>query len=231
MEQTAFITGATRGIGLEIARQLGQKGYHVILSGRVQGQLEQASRGLLKEGIEAGWQLMDVSDPSSIQSASASLKASGTRLDVLVNNAGIMLKKDRQLVSDQEVLLTKTLDTNSYGPLRVTKAFLPLLKKNARVIMMSSSGGIMNGPVPGWSPAYCVSKTLLNALTRQLAHDLQPREIVVNAVCPGWVRTRMGGQGAPLTVSQGADTPVWLATEAPSELTGKFFRGRKEIGW
>ena len=89
----------------------------------------------------------------------------------------------------------------------------------------------MTDPVEGWSPAYCVSKTLLNAITRQLAYELRRVRISVNAVCPGWVKTDMGGMSAPRTVEQGADTAVWLAMEAPADLTGKFFRNRSEIPW
>lgn len=112
----------------------------------------------------------------------------------------------------------------------MVKYFVPFMQAGARIINTSSGGGSMTYPVEGWSPAYCVSKTALNALTRQLAHELAHRQIVVNAYCPGWVRTDMGGQAAPRSVQQGADTAVWLAT-ANVRKTGKFFRDRSIILW
>ena len=121
--------------------------------------------------------------------------------------------------------------TAAFGPLRVTKDFLPFIPSGGRVIMISSGGGSMTDEVGGWWPAYCVSKSLLNAITRHLAYELSEKNISVNAVCPGWVKTEMGGRGAPRSVERGAETITWLATEAPLKLTGKFFRDRKEIPW
>jgi NAD(P)-dependent dehydrogenase (short-subunit alcohol dehydrogenase family) len=127
--------------------------------------------------------------------------------------------------------LRKTLETNTLGALRVTRAFVPLLRKSKapHVINVSSGGGQLTGGADGWSPAYCISKTALNGVTSQLATALP--EFAVNSVCPGWVRTDMGGQGATRSVEEGADTVVWLAADAPQKLTGKFLRDRKEIPW
>jgi NAD(P)-dependent dehydrogenase (short-subunit alcohol dehydrogenase family) len=152
-------------------------------------------------------------------------------LDVLVNNAGIIVDGDNAILEISDELLRKTLETNTLGALRATRAFVPLLRKSKapRVINVSSGGGQLTGGADGWSPAYCISKTALNGVTSQLATALP--KFAVNSVCPGWVRTDMGGQGATRSVEEGADTIVWLAADAPQKLTGKFLRDRKEIPW
>ena len=134
-------------------------------------------------------------------------------------------------LENKKYILDQTINTNSFGPLNVTKAFLPFIKSPGRIVMISSGGGVLNGEVGGWSPAYCVSKTLLNAITKQLAHELRDRNISVNAVCPGWVRTDLGGAGASRSVEKGAETPVWLSSEASQNLTGLFFRDKAVISW
>jgi len=152
-------------------------------------------------------------------------------LDVLINNAGIMMDGDDAILKVRDDLLRETLETNTLGALRVTRAFVPLLAKSKapRVINVSSGGGQLTGGADGWSPAYCISKTALNGVTSQLATALP--KFAVNSVCPGWVRTDMGGGNATRSVEEGADTIVWLATDAPQKLTGKFLRDRKEIPW
>ncbi len=231
MEKTILITGANKGIGYEIARQTGLMGFEVIISGRSKEKLETSSKQLADLGIKTSILLMDVSSQKSIQEAFEELKSRKIFIEVLINNAGISLRNDNKLTLDDESILNNILQTNSFGPLRVTKTFLPLIKRPGRIIMISSSGGIINGPVPGWSPAYCVSKTLLNAFTKQLAYDLMNERIAVNAVCPGWVKTDMGGKNAPRTLEKGAETPVWLAVEAPQNLTCKFLKDKVEIDW
>ena len=150
---------------------------------------------------------------------------------MLVNNAGIIVDGDSAILEISDDLFRNTLETNTLGALRVTRAFVPLLSKSKspRVINVSSGGGQLTGGADGWAPAYCISKTALNGLTSQLAAALP--KFAVNSVCPGWVRTDMGGQGATRSVEEGADTIVWLAGEAPQGLTGKFLRDRKEIPW
>lgn len=229
--QTALITGANRGIGFEIARQLGGRGFQVFVSGRSREGLEQAASRLSQEGIQAIPLVMDVSRKDSIREAARQFSRRGLLLGVLVNNAAILLKNDSRLSLDADEIMEQTITTNGYGPLWVSKAFLPYLDNPARIVMLSSGGGSMTDPVGGWSPAYCVSKTLLNGITRQLAYELRGRNIAVNAVCPGWVRTDMGGRGATRPVVKGAETPVWLAVEAPQSLSGKFFRDKKAIEW
>lgn len=174
---------------------------------------------------------MDVSSQESIETSARQFALKSLKIDVLINNAGINLKGDKQLLQNEKNILDRTLSTNSFGPLFVTKAFLPFIRSPGRIVMISSGGGVLNGNVAGWAPAYCVSKTLLNAITKQLAHELKDKNISVNAVCPGWVRTDMGGPGATRPVEKGAETPVWLSSEASQDLTGLLFRDKKVISW
>ncbi len=230
MIKTILITGSAKGIGFETARQLGKLGHRVIISGRNKALLEKAAQKLLDEGVNTESLLMDVSDHKSIIHAATLYSKMNRKLDVLINNAAILSDEDNSILQENE-LLEQTLLNNSIGPLRVCRAFLPYMNTPSRMINISSGGGSMTDPVGGWAPAYCVSKTLLNSITRQLASELEGNHISVNAVCPGWVRTDMGGAGASRPVGKGAETPVWLAIEAGHELTGKFFRDKKEIPW
>lgn len=229
--KTALITGANKGIGLEIAKQLAKRNFHVILAGRNTEALESAMITLRDGGTSAEFLVLDVRDSPSIESARDRLKRNDVQLDVLINNAAVLLNEDRSLVENEFHVIEDSVITNAYGPLHAVRAFLSLMRKPSRIINVSSGGGSMADPVGGWSPGYCISKTLLNAITRQLAYELSGKRIAVNAVCPGWVKTDMGGRSAPRSVERGAETPVWLAAEAPATLTGKFFRDKKEIDW
>lgn len=231
IRKTILITGANKGIGFEIARQLGISGHQVILSARNELRLKQAVQQLKDLQVDVSGLLMDVSDENVIRQAADEFGRLNLKIDVLLNNAAILDKRDHSILRDDEEILKQTLTTNCYGVLRVVKAFIPFMKSPSRIINLSSGGGSMTDPVGGWSPAYCVSKTLLNAMTRQLSAELLLKNISVNAVCPGWVRTDMGGAGATLSVEKGAETPVWLATDAPQTLTGLFFRNKKQIPW
>lgn len=229
--QTALITGANQGIGFEIARQLLKKGFHVIISGRDEMKLSEAVNELKSEFTSVEMVLMDVSNFESVKAAAQTLAQKNLQFDVVINNAAILLKEDISLIGHDDEILKTTINTNCYGPMRVIHAFLPLMKSPGRIINLSSDGGSMSDPVGGWSPAYCVSKAMLNSITRQIAFELSDKNIVVNAVTPGWVRTNMGGKSAPRSVDQGARTPVWLASDAPLDLTGKFFKDKSEIKW
>ena len=228
---TILITGSNRGIGFEIARQCASRGFRVFISGRDESKLQEAREKLKVENLLVESLEMDVSDPESILTAARTFRKMDIPLDVLINNAAIGIKGDASLSVGTDDVFHRTLLTNSYGPLRVTRAFLPMISSPGRIIMISSGGGSMTDKPGGWWPAYCVSKTLLNGITRHLASELENKNIAVNAVCPGWVRTDMGGSGASRTVEKGAETPVWLAREAPQDLTGKFLRDKKVIPW
>lgn len=229
--RVALITGANKGIGYEIARQLGEKGYHVLVGARKAEAGKQAVASLQKGGASAEFVEIDVSERASIQKAAEAMAAQFDHLDALVNNAAIMEDK-ANIAEVPDELLRRTLQTNTFGPLLVTQAFLPLLTKRpgATVVNMSSGLGQLNDMADTY-PAYSISKTSLNAVTRQFAAALRDKGVTVNSVCPGWVKTDMGGANAPRTVQQGADTVTWLATEAPRDLTGQFLRDRKVIPW
>ena len=229
--KTVLVTGANKGIGYEVARQLAKKGFQVFIGARNRDAGRKAADEIAKKGGKANLLEIDVADNTSVTDAAREFAEAADHLDVLVNNAGIIVDGDNAILEISDELLRKTLETNTLGALRVTRAFVLLLRKSKapRVINVSSGGGQLTGGADGWSPAYCISKTALNRVTSQLAAALP--KFAVNSVCPGWVRTDMGGQGATRSVEDGADTIVWLAADAPQKLTGKFLRDRKEIPW
>jgi NAD(P)-dependent dehydrogenase (short-subunit alcohol dehydrogenase family) len=171
-------------------------------------------------------------DEEGIRRAAATLTRSVDHLDVLVNNAGILEKDDKSVLTVSAGIALRTFATNTLGPLLVAQAFLPLLLKSPapRIINVSSGGGSLT-EMEHWAPAYSISKAALNAVTRQFASAMANKKVAVNSVCPGWIRTAMGGNSAPRSVEEGADTIVWLAAEAPQELTGKSLRDRQVIDW
>jgi NAD(P)-dependent dehydrogenase (short-subunit alcohol dehydrogenase family) len=229
--KTVLVTGANKGIGYEVARQLAEKGFHIFIGARNREAGLKAADAIGKKSGQATFLEIDVADNASVTAAAREFARVADHLDVLVNNAGIIVDGDNGILEISDELLRKTLETNTLGALRVTRAFVPLLRKSKapRVINVSSGGGQLTGGADGWSPGYCISKTALNGVTSQLATALP--KFAVNSVCPGWVRTDMGGRGATRSVEEGADTIVWLAADASQKLTGKFLRDRKEIPW
>jgi NAD(P)-dependent dehydrogenase (short-subunit alcohol dehydrogenase family) len=229
--KTALVTGANKGIGREVARQLVAQGLHVFVGARNPKAGRKAAEQIATGGEKSTLLEIDVTENDSVTNAAREFSKIADHLDLLVNNAAIIADGDHAILEISEDLFRNTLQTNTLGPLRVTRAFLPLLQKSKapRIINVSSGGGQLTGGADGWAPAYCISKTALNGVTVQLAAALPG--FAVNSVCPGWVRTEMGGQNATRSVEEGADTIVWLATEAPQDLTGKFLRDRKEIPW
>ncbi|MGN6386863.1 MAG: SDR family oxidoreductase, partial [Verrucomicrobiota bacterium] len=222
--------GGNRGIGFEVARQLAGRGFHVLIGARSE-QHGQRAVEQLKETGKVSLLVLDVADSKSIARAAENFASNGS-LDVLINNAGVYQDEGRSILTVSREQMVETLQTNTLGPLAVTQAFLPCLKKSegARVINFSSGYGQLEG-LSANVPSYCLSKLALNGITLMLAEALKADGIAVNSLCPGWVRTDMGGASAPRSVEEGADTAVWLATEADQQLTGKFFRDRKEIPW
>lgn len=230
-QKTALITGANKGIGFEIAKQLGKKGFHIILSGRDPKRVNDACKKLQDHQISAQPLVMDVADFKSIQNAFQVINESVNSIDVLINNAGILLDESTPLLKITPSAFSQTFSTNAFGAFFTAQTFLPLLKAGSRIINVSSGGGQILKGITTWAPVYCMSKTTLNAITMQLAAVLQSKDITVNAMCPGWVRTDMGGLVASRSVEKGAETAVWLATDAPAKNTGKFFRDKTEINW
>lgn len=230
--KVALITGANRGIGLETSKQLGRRGFHVVLAARDNASGKRAAEAIIAEGGSAAFLLLDVSNSESIKAAATEFALIADHLDVLVNNAGIYPDEGQSILTIPRDRMTDTLHTNTLGPLEVTQAFLPLLRnaESARVINVSSGYGQLDDLSPSVS-SYCLSKLALNGLTIMLAKALEQDRIAVNSMCPGWVRTDMGGSNATRSVEEGADTVVWLAGEATHNLTGKFFRSREEISW
>jgi len=226
-EKTALVTGGNRGIGHEIVRQLAKKGWRVFLAARDPKAGAQAA-----SAMKVGFLALDVADDASIAQAAKSFGKESDRLDVLINNAAIYPDEKFNILTAPRELLTNTFQTNTFGPIRVIQAFLPFLKRadHARIINLSSGYGEIDG-LSANVPTYCLSKLTLNGATIMLDQALTKHGISVNSMCPGWVRTDMGGPNASLSVEEGADTAVWLATEAPHSLSGKFFRKRREISW
>ena len=228
----ALVTGANKGIGLEVVRQLAHKGFRVFLTARNAKAGAAAVDKLREERAgDVGFLELDVSDPESVRRAAEEFAKTADHLDVVVNNAGIALDDDENVLKISPATFETTLRTNALGPLLVAQAFAPPLKKSAspRIVNVSSGGGQLADAAGGWAPAYCISKTTLNSVTAQLAAALP--KFAVNAVSPGWVRTDMGGANADRSVAEGASGIVWLATDAPQKETGKFWRDRKVIPW
>jgi NAD(P)-dependent dehydrogenase (short-subunit alcohol dehydrogenase family) len=228
----ALVTGANRGIGFEVCRQLAQLGFTVVLTARDAEKARAAAAKLNTTGtVEPA--ALDVADSRSIERAAAEIARRYDHLDVLINNAGINYDTwETAENADIEGTVAETIRTNLLGPWRICQAFLPLLRKSraARIVNVSSESGSLAAMGAG-PPAYQVTKAALNALTRTLAGELRRAHILVNAVCPGWVATDMGGAGAPRSVDEGAAGIVWAATLPDDGPTGGFFRDGKPLPW
>ena len=229
MSKVALVTGANKGIGFAAAHELAKQGFHVLVGARDTERGEEAAQKIKADGLDADFVTIDVTDEDSIRAAALELGENFGALDVLVNNAAI--NDGESDVRELSIAkLQRVLKTNVYGPLLVTQAFWPLLEKgeDARVVNVSSGLGRLHD-MKNEQPAYALSKTALNALTRQFA-DLGEGKISVNSICPGWVKTDMGGEGAPRTPAQGAAIIVKLATmENPP--TGGYMNEDGDINW
>lgn len=231
---TALVTGANRGIGFEIARQLGAKGLRVVVGARDGEKGIAAARRLAEEGLDVEAVALDVDDPSGPTRAVTELEERFGRLDVLVNNAAVALHDDRKasVLEIEPEILRPTLETNFHGPVRLCQAVVPGMRERGfgRIVNVSSGRGSFSKLAAG-GPAYRLSKTVLNAFTVILADELRGSGVLVNAMTPGWVRTRLGGLQAPRDTVQGAETAVWLATLPDDGPHGGFFRDREVFPW
>ncbi|WP_333841831.1 SDR family oxidoreductase [Pelomicrobium sp.] len=233
VQKIAVVTGANRGLGLEISRQLALRGVRVVMTARDPEKGKQAWEGLRRQGLCVEYLPLDVTVQASVEALARSLAQTFGGLDILVNNAGILPEGQgaRALSLGLEVF-RQAFETNALGALRLCQALVPLMKKRGGGRIVNVSSGLAQLTTMGTgTPAYRVSKTALNALTRILAAELEAEGIKVNAACPGWVRTDMGGPDAPRSVAEGADTPVWLALLPEDGPTGGFFRDRQPIPW
>jgi NAD(P)-dependent dehydrogenase (short-subunit alcohol dehydrogenase family) len=228
--RTALVTGGNRGIGLEICRQLAALGHRVILTARSLSKAEAAARRIESGTIEPAQ--LDVTDAGSIRTLTAELSAKGGHVDVLVNNAAILLDEGASLIKLPAESLRRTFETNVFGAIAVSQAFVPgmVARGYGRIVNVSSEAGQLSS-MTSYAPAYSMSKAALNAFTRQLAAATRGTGVLVNSASPGWVRTDMGGPAAPRSVSEGADTIVWLATLGPKGPTSSFFSDRNPIAW
>lgn len=227
----ALVTGANRGIGFEVSRQLAKRGFVVLLTAREAAKARAAAKALSTVG-EVEPVTMDVADAASIEKAAAEVGKRYGRLDILINNAGIHYdtwETVENAAIDNTVM--EAITTNLLGPWRVCQAFLPLLRKSraGRIVNVSSESGSLARMGAG-PPAYQVTKAALNAFTRTLAGELRDAHILVNAVCPGWVATDMGGTGGR-PVADGAEGIVWAATLPNDGPSGGFFRDSKALPW
>ena len=228
----ALVTGGNRGIGFEVCRQLAPREFTVLLTARDGAKAETAAKELRGAGTVEPL-VLDVADEHSIKNAAAEVAARHGHLDVLINNAGINYDTwETAANADIDGTVMETITTNLLGPWRICQAFLPLLQKSqaARIVNVSSESGSLANMCAG-PPAYQVTKAALNALTRTLAGELRGASILVNAVCPGWVATDMGGAGAPRSVSEGASGIVWAAMLPDGGPSGGFFRDGKPLPW
>jgi carbonyl reductase 1 len=259
--ELAVVTGANRGIGLEVCRQLAQRGMRVLLTSRNGERGRQAAEGLAGQGLAVDARELDVADPASVTAFGRALAEAGDPVHALVNNAGVSLDGFDAGVAE------RTLATNTFAAAAVTDAVLPLLPRGGRVVMVSSGMGSLSAfgealrrrfldpdldraglesllgefveavrrgehRRQGWpGNAYSVSKAGINALVRVMAPALRDRGVLINAVCPGWVRTDMGGRGAPRSVQEGASGIVWAATLAADGPTGGIFRDGRRVDW
>ena len=235
-KRVALVTGANRGMGLEIVRQLSRLGLIAVLAARDLEKGKVAAATLAAEEYDVPIVALDVTDADSIRAAVAEVRGLFGRIDVLVNNAAILkeglLSEDTSVLDVSGDLVNQTFLTNTVGPLRMIQATVPGMRERGygRIVNLSSGAGQL-AEMGGGFPAYRLSKSALNALTRITAAELGAHEIKVNSVCPGWVRTDMGGPHATRTVEHGAETAVWLATLPEDGPTGGFFRDMKPIPW
>jgi NAD(P)-dependent dehydrogenase (short-subunit alcohol dehydrogenase family) len=227
----AVVTGANRGIGREVVRQLAGAGYRVVLGARDEARGRAAANELGGEPAGVVACRLDVADDASVRAAARRVERELGRCDSLVNNAAIEYDTDARATTADLERVHRAMETNLYGAWRAALAFLPLLRRSPhpRLVNVSSGGGSISGMGAG-TPAYSVSKAALNALTRILAAELRADRVLVNAVCPGWVATDMGGPGGR-PVADGAASVVWAVLLEDNGPTGGFFRDGRPVAW
>ncbi|WP_109831833.1 SDR family NAD(P)-dependent oxidoreductase [Reichenbachiella versicolor] len=230
-QKVALVTGANRGIGLEVVKQLSSLNIRVILGCRIEQSGREAIQGFeYQKNITV--KALNVNIPQQIKEVIGFIETEFGRLDIVVNNAGINYDTHNSSLNIAIEEIQQTMETNLYGPWRIAQAAIPLMKKNGygRIVNISSESGALSGMGAG-TPAYSVSKTAMNVMTIKLAHEVSEFGILVNSVCPGWVRTDMGGSMAPRSVTEGASGIVWAATLPDNGPNGGFFRDGKSIDW
>ena len=231
-KRIALVTGANRGIGLEVCRQLAEQGDFVILTSRSTDKGQQAIKKLGFNESQMVYHQLTVDEQSSVDKIADWVKNTYGRLDVLINNAGINYDTWHNALNADLEECHRTIEVNLFGAWRLCQAFLPLMQANdyGRVVNVSSGSGTING-MGGGTPAYSISKAALNVLTIKLASLGHSKDILINSVCPDWVRTDMGGSHAPKSVEEGAASVIWGANLSKGGPNGGFFRHGKAISW
>lgn len=229
MKKVVFVTGGNRGIGFGLCSAFGEKGYQVVLAARKAEDGQQATESLKSKGHSITFVPLDINDEKSISKALLFVEQEFGRLDILINNAGILV--DRNGKPSKKILLD-TFETNAVGPYLMCEAAGELMKKSGggRIVNVSSQAGQLEN-MHSEFPAYRISKAALNAVTKVFSTKYKPYGILVNSVCPGWVKTEMGGPGAQISVEEGVDTIVWAAELPADGPTGSFFHKRSKIAW
>jgi NAD(P)-dependent dehydrogenase (short-subunit alcohol dehydrogenase family) len=227
--RVALVSGGNRGIGLEVCRQIAERGITVVMGSRDAEQGREAAAGL-PEGVVV--HQLDVADPESVERLARSVEEEFGRLDILVNNAAIS-NDDGQSGAEADLdRVREALEANLFGAWRLCEVAIPMMRRNGYGRIVNVSTGLASlEDMGGGSPGYRVSKTALNVLTRILASELRGSGILVNAVNPGWVQTDMGGSSATRTVEEGAEALVWAATLPNNGPNGGFFRDREPVAW
>lgn len=233
-KKIAIVTGANRGLGLATCRQLAQQNIQTILTSRDTAKGQAVVEKLQAEGLSIIHHALDTTNADSMIKLGEFVKKEYGHLDILVNNAGVFIDPfENSSIFDCPLdRVQTTLETNLFGPLQLCQILIPLMKINnyGRVVNISSGLGQLSMMTTGY-PAYRISKTALNAVTRIFADELKGTNILVNSVCPGWVRTDMGGPNADRSIEEGVETIVWLATLPDGSPTGGFFRDKQPIDW
>jgi len=232
--KVVLVSGGNRGMGLESCRELAAMGYRVLLGSRSLDAGRAAAQELANDLVEAV--KLDVTSAQDIEALVQHIKENYGHLDVIINNAGIMIDGDEcqstSICAADISAIEQTLQVNTLGPIMLINAMLPLMDSvaDARIVNISSGMGQLSD-MGGNYPGYRISKTALNAMTRIYAAELDPGKFKINALCPGWVRTDMGGSNAELTLEEGVDTAIWLATSDEAQNSGGYYRKRELINW
>ncbi|MEW8314020.1 MAG: SDR family oxidoreductase [Candidatus Thiodiazotropha endolucinida] len=234
-KSVAIVTGANRGLGLETSRQLARLGHHVLMTSRNEVDGQAAQQMLLNEGLDVSYHPLDVRSEASVLAVVQHFRQHHKRLQILVNNAGIFPdpspEDSASSIFNAEIEnVLNGFDTNTLGPLRLCQALIPLMDGEGCVVNVSSGMGQLS-EMGRCCPSYRLSKTALNALTRIFSEELKQTQIKINSICPGWVRTDMGGKEATLSIPEGVEGIIWAATLADDGPSGGFFRFGKPIEW